>query len=114
MGWDATNGGDASMPKREQILGGHHTPSPISRSHGRNTWTKFCTVVDDHKGNVQLVQRIHKDELLSRSQEEDTLGTSLCEVGLPVLCEPFLIVHREQRETPPGSIQALINSTSHF
>ncbi len=63
---------------------------------------------------MQLAQRFNIDELLSGRQEEDTLRASLGEVGLPVLFEPFLIVHSEQRKTPPCPIQALVNSTNHF
>src|SRR6266436_9857214 len=114
MRWDAANGGNASMLQREQILGGHQTPSPIGCSHGSNIRTQLPAVVDDHKGNVQLAQGFHIAELLSWHQQEDTLGASLGEVDLPVLFEPFLMVQREQRQTPPCPIQALVNPMKHF
>src|SRR5712691_762721 len=79
-----------------------------------NIRTKFSAVVDGHKGNVQLTQGFHIDELLSRRQQKNTLRASLGDVGLPVLYEPLLIVHCEQRKTPSYPIQALVKSTNHY
>src|SRR6266516_3544703 len=114
MEWCPANGGDAEMNQREQILGGHQTPSPIGGSHGRNVRTKFSAVADGHKGNLQLAQGFNITELLAVRQQEDAFRASLGKVGLPILYKPFLIVHREQRKPPPGAIQALVNPMNHF